>query len=1527
MMASGKHGATGAGLRKKAGRSRRASAGLIVTWPLALILVLAPPLIFPSAAEASAGEGRIVVELQGSSSTSSHKGLTISGTNNVTRQAYKYEYERWGTDFHYVLSGLSLPAYAVEFSFFEPVYQPGQRVFSVTANDDPHPLRGLNDLDIAAKVGINAAYQVTALGVPSPGGRMDLHFAASSKEATICNIRLIAAGQTAVEINVMETRHLSSLPMRFVNAEGQDASEVVLGRFGSRSMVNAVPQLLAWRQSPLGTWTADLSELVLAFRDAQGDIRCLPFTDRYPVFSAIDQELTLTGVSYACQDASLPFEATVTFTAPFYPKDVKLSTAPIFYVDIEVSGDAGEFILARPHKDDNTGADAPVALGGSFSGFKYKTKYHYADESRNDSLSGINGVTFWEALAVGDPTDVELKYADISDTSWIWDSPRGYPLPYGHKVYTFEPRGYSGLRWDFSGGGDRLSAVMASHTDQKVLAVRKDEDSPNVLHSFLYRDPAGPGLTSVEEVVDYALGSERESILKKTAFFDGVLSEAYVSPLPRSARDLAACALQSFIINAWWVSSAGEEWFSVWEGDCFFHSTIDVEYNDAWFYLCFWPELLGRLLREWPGFEKSNAQGRYLSHDMGWMNSVTGMAYTHDMPVEENADYVLLLYSYWKTTGDDALMKDLFARAKLYTRFIFNCDTDADGLPDLNTANTIDQGSPAVQDARNQTYLGVKALAAYRAAAEMARAQAFLDEPFIAACEQRVRLINLTLEQKMWLGDHFAVCSDPAISRAEREAYSIYPSNGLLYLLAAGQDSGLTAENLERFRQDIVTAADATARLYGSVHTSVSNENEWVSQNIRRDALAYWLGADGWPQGQEKRTDGYWDLERYYATKKNGGFWDVILYRDYLLIGASEAAGLGFSGPDAATAYLGGERAEAGGARGAYALDAHYWQLLGYYPRGTAFFSCLSAMGRLRLDRVSGLLLYDPAHTPGRVPVFTCADWAAAAEEEHIPVLEFDASGDLLSVKNDGLLPAGIAPSQYRPLTGLEARPFSCSPGSSGPRRQVNVSYDVPSGSSVKKALVMSGPQVIRELTPGPSGLTWDGLDADGSPVPDGTYTVYLETEPSDPAVHTPPSAVQVGVNTVLPSPANTWYLAEGYTGSNDTGGEFDTWVLVQNPGDAAAAVTATFMQPGGANTERSYYLPPHSRFTILVDDILPASEVSTFIASDRPVVAERAVYFNGGLAGHDTIGVNTPAQEWYLAEGFTGADFDEWVLIQNPGEAGASLKIQFQTRDQGVLDRAYYVPPRSRFTIHVDDILPNAEVSTHVSSNRPVVVERAQYLNSMRSGTCSIAARSPSHTWFFAEGYTAGGFEEWLLVQNPWDSPTLVDISFMQADGTNATMQFTVPARSRYTVPVQEVLPGTEVSARISSTLPVVAERAMYWKNRSDGHATLGAPTPDYTWFFAEGYTGDGFEEWLLVQNPWDDVATVRFDFMLPGGDTESHTVKVDGRSRFTLNVGGKLGATEVSIKLTSDLPVVGERAMYFRERSGGHCSIGAIE
>lgn len=1476
----------------------------------------------PTEASAYSSEGTVLVELSGVSSISTHGERQIKGTDAHTKQPYKFRQERWGRDFYYLLSGLRKASYDVELSFFEPVYGPEERIFTVYANGSPLP--GLTDLDIASRVGRDTAYQVTARNVAAPGGKMELRFAASRREATVCNIRLVSGGSTALEINVLADRHWQSPPIRFTGGAGQAVHEVILGRFGSRFMINPQPQFLAWRQSPLGTWADDPSELVLAFRDAEGDIRCLPFTPRYPVFSGITQENSLTGVEYECSDPALPFRVRISLKAPFYPRDIRLSTAPFFYLDVEVTNTSsraveGSFLLALAHRDDNTGDNSPQPLA-SAPGYRFRTRYTFGTESyvRPGNNSGF--VAFDEALTLSDDTGVTWRYRDPRDTGWIWPSPEGHPLPYPHLVYTFVPRGYSGLEWEFQlppGGGQSKHGVLAAHTSSPVLNVRGDTS-----YRFLYQKPDGPNLASVEEVVAYAL-SERDAITQKSDFFDRLLSEEYLSPFPQAGRGLLALAFQNFVINAWWCyGSGGQEWFSVWEGiPCMFHSTIDVEYNNAWFYLLFWPELLGKLLREWTLFEKSNPQGKYLSHDMGVVNRVTGMAYPHDMPVEENANYLLLLYAYWRHTGDQATLAELYPKAADYLGFILRCDADGNGLPDLHTSNTIDQGSDAIQHARNQVYLGVKTLASCRAFVEISEALGKSGSLVNSARETIIR-INQALDT-LWLGDHFAVCEDPDISPEEAEAYSLYASNGLLYLLASGLDTGLTAENLERMKKDIVSGASRLTRRYGDVHTSVNNENQWVSQNLWRDALGYYLGLPDWPQGQDSRTNRYWNLQLLYATRQRGGFWDVCDYRDHFFMGTSEVHARGFPSQESLRAYLRSISEAEEEFTGASSLLEPYQQSLGYYPRGASAFVLIPALARLRLDRPSDLLLYEPSRAPSRVPVLSCAEWEATDPAARIPLLVFNDQGELTRVENRALLPAQVRRPGYRPVTGLEARPFSCLPGS---EPGVRVSYQAPSGV-IRKAYILSGGTIIRRVNPGADGFTWDGRDEGGSPVTDGTYTVYLEASQADKETMTPSSTLKAGVNTDIPTPSTTWYLAEGYTGSNPTGGDFETWLLLQNPSDQAAEVRVTFMQPGGANTVRVYTLAPRSRFTVSVDQVLPASEVSTLVEASVPVVAERAMYWSGRRAGHASIGVDSPSTTWYLAEGYTGGNFDEWILVQNPGGQEATVNVQFQTPGGGALDRSYKVGPCSRFTIHVDDLLRDHELSALVTSDVPVVVERAQYLNDMQSGTCSLGARSPSRTWYFAEGYTDQGFEEWLLVQNPQDRPARLRLTFMAGNGAVTLRSYQVPARSRFTLPVHQLLPGRELSIRLESDIPVVAERAMYWGGRTDGHASLGTPAPEYAWCLAEGYTDQGFETWILLQNPNPLPARVTVTFMLPSGRTLQREYAVVPFSRFTLNAAEVVGRSEFSTRVTSSQPLVAERAMYWNGRSGGHCSVGVIE
>ena len=91
---------------------------------------------------------------------------------------------------------------------------------------------------------------------------------------------------------------------------------------------------------------------------------------------------------------------------------------------------------------------------------------------------------------------------------------------------------------------------------------------------------------------------------------------------------------------------------------------------------------------------------------------------------------------------------------------------------------------------------------------------------------------------------------------------------------------------------------------------------------------------------------------------------------------------------------------------------------------------------------------------------------------------------------------------------------------------------------------------------------------------------------------------------------ATSWFLAEGATGPF-----FETFVLVGNPNPVAANVTFTFLTGTGQSVVRTKIVPANGRLTVNIegeDPILANAAVSTTIASDQPVIAERAMYWPG---------------------------------------------------------------------------------------------------------------------------------------------------------------------------------------------------------------------------------------------------------------------------------------------------------------------------
>jgi hypothetical protein len=483
-----------------------------------------------------------------------------------------------------------------------------------------------------------------------------------------------------------------------------------------------------------------------------------------------------------------------------------------------------------------------------------------------------------------------------------------------------------------------------------------------------------------------------------------------------------------------------------------------------------------------------------------------------------------------------------------------------------------------------------------------------------------------------------------------------------------------------------------------------------------------------------------------------------------------------------------------------------------------------------------------------------------------------------------------------------------------------------------------------------------------------------------------------------------TWYLPEGYTGGN-----FDTYVLVQNPNDWDATATVKFLTEDGATDPLELELGANSRTTVTVDEQpgLEDANVSTIVEASSGVVVERAMYFtyaDGKAGGSNSIGSQVKSNTWYLAEGYTGPGFDTYLLVMNPNEVDAHIKVKFVTpvaegAGGGVeyVIKEYDVPAMRRYTIHVDEVegLEDTEVSCIVWSEAPgaggegeavpVVAERAMYFDylGVNGGHASIGAPCTSSTWYLPEGRTALDYDTYVLVMNPNSNSVKVKASFLvPAAGagrqfnpepdpdpdpdpepdTVITKEYTVEPWQRFTIPVDEIegLAETDVATIVEAEAiepppegeagggcaGVVVERAMYFArgNDGDGHNTIGATCAREYWLLAEGYTAQGFDTWVLLMNPNAVAVRVRCTFMVPEGEPIVKEFEVAARSRLTIPVDEIEGleATEVSTKVqvlgpvegegrqaACETPIVAERAMYFTYNGivGGHSSMGVGE
>ncbi|MBN2027100.1 MAG: hypothetical protein JW854_10130, partial [Actinobacteria bacterium] len=155
-------------------------------------------------------------------------------------------------------------------------------------------------------------------------------------------------------------------------------------------------------------------------------------------------------------------------------------------------------------------------------------------------------------------------------------------------------------------------------------------------------------------------------------------------------------------------------------------------------------------------------------------------------------------------------------------------------------------------------------------------------------------------------------------------------------------------------------------------------------------------------------------------------------------------------------------------------------------------------------------------------------------------------------------------------------------------------------------------------------------------------------------------------------------------------------------------------------------------------------------------------------------------------------------------------------------------LPPYSRQTWKANDYVKSWNVSTQVQSDKLVAAERAMYNTARTWAHDSIGVTYTADRWLLPEGATAGGFETFVLVQNPGADPVTLDITFMTSGGpVPGPTGYVLSGHSRITFYVNDWVTDFNVSTEVMSTDGVICERAMYGNNRTWAHDSIGWPTP----------------------------------------------------------------------------------------------------
>jgi hypothetical protein len=195
-------------------------------------------------------------------------------------------------------------------------------------------------------------------------------------------------------------------------------------------------------------------------------------------------------------------------------------------------------------------------------------------------------------------------------------------------------------------------------------------------------------------------------------------------------------------------------------------------------------------------------------------------------------------------------------------------------------------------------------------------------------------------------------------------------------------------------------------------------------------------------------------------------------------------------------------------------------------------------------------------------------------------------------------------------------------------------------------------------------------------------------------------------------------------------------------------------------------------------------------------------------------------------------------------------------------------------------------------------------------TGCSSVAARH----WYFPEGSSDLGYDERLILYNPFPDEAVVRVSFVTPKGKVSKANLSDQAVPSGATSVLRLNGFTLNEALLSVQVDAIRGRIVAWRSlrahaekRPKGEQfSLGATNSHTDWFLPNGATGSGYDERIALLNPNDKAAQVTISIL-----TSTRTVQPP-----------KL--LDITVPPSSSKSVAPADAM--KRCKSGACGIGAV-